>query len=123
MVIGTALGWSAGKVIAMSILLAFVFGYGLTMMPLLRAGLTPSAAAGLALAADTASIALMEVVDNAVMLVIPGAMDAGLESPRFWMGLVAALVLAGAAAFPLNRWLIARGRGHAVVHRHHHGHV
>ena len=119
MVIGTALGWSNAATIAISVALAFVFGYGLTMLPLVRAGMTLAAAAGLALAADTASIVIMEIVDNAIMLMIPGAMDAGLASPLFWGSLAASLVIAGLAAFPVNRWLIARGRGHAVVHRHH----
>ena len=119
MVIGTALGWGNGATMALAIGLAFVFGYALTMRPLLRAGLTAGAAAGLALAADTASITIMEIVDNAIMLAIPGAMDAGLKEPLFWGSLALALLIAGAAAFPVNRWLIARGRGHAVVHRHH----
>ena len=92
------------------------------MMPLLRSGLAFGAAAKLALAADTASIAIMEVVDNAIMLAIPGAMHAGLRSPLFWGSLAVALLIAGVAAFALNRWLIARGRGHAVVHQHHGGH-
>ena len=119
MVIGTALAWSNVRTIAISVLLAFVFGYALTMLPLLRAGLAFGGAAKLALAADTASIAIMEVVDNAIMLAIPGAMHAGLRSPLFWGSLAVALLIAGAAAFPVNRWLIARGRGHAVVHGHH----
>jgi hypothetical protein len=119
LVIGTALGWGNGATMVLAIGLAFVFGYALTMLPLLRAGLTAGAAAGLALAADTASITIMEIVDNAIMLAIPGAMDAGLGEPLFWGSLAVALVIAGAAAFPVNRWLIARGRGHAVVHRHH----
>ena len=119
MVIGTALALSNGATIAISVVLAFVFGYGLTMLPLLRSGIAFGTVVGLAFASDTASIALMELVDNAFMLVIPGAMEAGLASPLFWGSLVASLVIAGAAAFPLNRWLIARGRGHAVVHRHH----
>jgi len=119
MVVGTARGWGNGATIAISIVLAFVFGYALTMLPLLRAGLTLGAAISLALAADTVSIAIMEVVDNLVMLVIPGAMEAGLRSPLFWTSLAISLLIAGVAAFPVNRWLIARGRGHAVVHRHH----
>ena len=119
MVIGTALGWGNGATMVLAIGLAFVFGYALTMRPLLRAGMTAGAAAGLALAADTASITIMEIVDNAIMLAIPGAMDAGLKEPLFWGSLALALVIAGAAAFPVNRWLIARGRGHAVVHQHH----
>jgi hypothetical protein len=89
------------------------------MRPLLRSGLALAAAARLALAADTISITIMEIVDNAIMLVIPGAMDAGVGSPLFWGSLAFALIIAGAAAFPVNWWLIARGRGHAVVHAHH----
>jgi hypothetical protein len=119
MVIGTALGWGPWATIALAVALAFVFGYLLTLVPLLRAGLRVGAALPLALASDTVSITIMEVMDNAVMLVIPGAMDAGLASPRFWGSLLVALLLAGAAAFPVNRWLIARGRGHALMHRHH----
>lgn len=119
MIIGTALGWTALSTIGLAVGLAFVFGYAFTMVPLLRAGLAFGAVLKLALAADTASIAIMEIVDNAIMLVIPGAMDAHLDSPLFWGSLGAALVIAGAAAFPVNRWLISRGRGHAVVHAHH----
>lgn len=119
MIIGTALGWSALSTIAVAVGLAFVFGYAFTMVPLLRAGLAFGAAVKLALAADTVSIAIMEIVDNAIMLVIPGAMDAHLTSQLFWGALAVALVIAGAAAFPVNRWLISRGRGHAVVHAHH----
>ena len=119
MVLGTALGWSNLHTIAAAVILAFLFGYALTMWPLLRSGLALGAAVKLALAADTVSIAIMEVVDNLIMLVVPGAMDAGLDTPLFWSALAGALVIAGAAAFPANRWLIARGRGHAVVHGHH----
>jgi hypothetical protein len=119
MVIGTALGWGTASTIALAVVLAFVFGYAFTMVPLLRAGLAFGAVLRLALAADTASIVIMEVVDNAIMLVIPGAMDAGLDSGLFWGSLAVALLIAGAAAFPVNRWLIARGMGHAVVHEHH----
>ena len=119
MVIGTALGWSAISTIGLAVGLAFVFGYAFTMVPLLRAGLAFGAVLKLALAADTVSIAIMEIVDNAIMLVIPGAMDAHLDSFLFWGSLGAALVIAGAAAFPVNRWLISRGKGHAVVHGHH----
>jgi hypothetical protein len=122
MVIGTGLGWSNGQTIAIAVVLAFLFGYGLTMLPLLGAGLAFRSAVKLALAADTASILIMEIVDNAIMFVIPGAMNAGLRSPLFWGSLAMALVIAGAAAFPVNRWLIARGRGHAVVHEHHAAH-
>ena len=116
---GAALNWSSEPTIGLAVVLAFIFGYTFTMFPLLRAGLSFGAAMKLALAADTASIAIMEIVDNAIMLVIPGAMDAGLDSGLFWISLAVALLIAGAAAFPLNRWLIARGKGHAVVHQHH----
>jgi hypothetical protein len=119
MIIGTALGWGAGATIALAVALAFLFGYALTMLPLLRSGMTFGTAVGLAFASDTASITIMEIVDNAIMLVIPGAMDAPLSSPLFWGSLTLALVIAGTFAFPLNRWLIARGRGHALVHAHH----
>ena len=119
MVIGTALGWGNGATIALAIALAFLFGYALTMLPLLRSGIAFGTAVSLAFASDTASITIMEIVDNAIMLVIPGAMDAPLSSPLFWGSLAVALVIAGAFAFPLNRWLIARGRGHALVHAHH----
>jgi hypothetical protein len=119
LVVGTALGWGNGATIALAVVLAFLFGYGLTMLPLLRSGLAFGSALGLALAADTASIAIMEIVDNAIMLLIPGAMHAGLGTLLFWGSLAVALLFAGAAAFPVNRWLIARGRGHAVVHGHH----
>jgi hypothetical protein len=119
MVIGSAAGWSAGATVALSVALAFLFGYSLTSLPLLRSGLALSAVVPLALASDTISIAIMEVVDNAIMLLIPGAMDAGPGDPGFWAALAAALLIAGAAAFPANRWLIARGKGHAVVHEHH----
>lgn len=91
----------------------------MTLWPLLRAGFAPAMALGLALASDTLSIATMEIVDNGLMLVIPGAMQAGLSEPLFWGSLMLSLILAGAAAFPVNRWLIARGRGHALVHAHH----
>ena len=123
MVIGTALGWGNFQTIVLSIVLAFFFGYSLTMLPLLRAGLALGAALPLALASDTLSIAVMEIVDNAIMLLIPGALAAGLTDPLFWGSLAASLVIAGAVAFPVNRWLIARGKGHAVVHEHHHGHA
>jgi hypothetical protein len=119
MVIGTALGWGNLATIALAVVLAFIFGYALTLVPLLRAGLAFGTALGLAFAADTLSITIMEIVDNAIMLLIPGAMDAGLSDVRFWGSLAFALVVAGAAAFPVNRWLIMRGRGHAVVHGRH----
>ena len=119
MVIGTALGWENFATIALAIALAFASGYALTMLPLLRAGLDPKEAMRLALASDTVSIAIMELVDNAIMLLIPGAMDAHLTELTFWASLGFALVVAGVAAYPANRWLIARGKGHAVVHAHH----
>ncbi len=110
MVIGTALGWGNGATIALAVVMALGFGYALTMLPLLRGGLGLRRALKVALAADTASIAIMEIVDNAVMLAIPGAMSAGLGSVIFWVSLAFSLLVAGAAAFPVNRWLIARGR-------------
>jgi hypothetical protein len=119
LIIGTALGWGVGQIITLAVALAFLFGYMFTMLPLLRHGMTLGAAFVLALASDTASIGIMEVVDNAVMLLIPDAMDAGLMSPLFWGSMVIALAVAGAFAFPVNRWLIARGKGHALVHAHH----
>jgi hypothetical protein len=119
MVIGTALDWGNGATIALSIALAFLFGYSLTMLPLLRGGVALAAAIPVAFAADTISITIMEIVDNAIILVIPGAMEAGLTDILFWSSLVVALLIAGVAAFPANRYLIARGRGHAVVHTYH----
>jgi hypothetical protein len=119
MVVGVALQLGNWTTVVLSVVLAFFFGYSLTMLPLFRAGLGLKTAGALAFASDTASIALMEVVDNLIMLVIPGAMDAGLSSLLFWGSLVASLVVAGLAAFPLNRWLIERGAGHAVLHRYH----
>jgi Domain of unknown function (DUF4396) len=119
MIIGTALRWTNAATIALSVALAFFFGYALTLAPLLRAGLSVGAALGLAFASDTVSIAIMEIVDNVIMVVIPGAMDAGLGAPLFWISLAGALAVAGVLAFPVNRWLIARGRGHAVIHRYH----
>jgi Domain of unknown function (DUF4396) len=122
MIIGTALGWGDLATLLLAIVLAFFFGYALTMLPLLRAGLAFGAAVPLALASDTISIAVMELVDNAIILLIPGAMDAGLGNLLFWGSLTVALLIAGAVAFPVNRWLIDRGKGHAVVHQHHHAH-
>jgi hypothetical protein len=119
MVIGTWLGWGNAATIALAVVLAFFFGYSLTLLPLLKA-VPVGAALRLALAADTASITVMEIVDNAIMLFIPGAMGAGLASVLFWASLAISLAVAAVAAFPVNRWLIARGRGHAVVHAHHH---
>jgi hypothetical protein len=116
MVIGTALGFSEWGTVALAVALAFFFGYLLTSLPLLRAGLALSAVIPIALASDTLSIAVMEIIDNAIMLGVPGAMEAGLDNVLFWGALSVALVLAGVVAFPVNRWLIVRGRGHAVVH-------
>ena len=116
MVIGTALGWSDLATIALAVALAFFFGYALTIGPVLRSGLALRAAVPVALAADTVSITVMEVVDNAVMLLVPGAMEAGLASWLFWGALAFALAVAFVVTLPVNRWLIARGRGHAVVH-------
>jgi hypothetical protein len=122
MVIGTALGLSNAATIALAVLLAFAFGYGLTMIPLIRHGLAYGTVLSLALVSDTVSITIMEIVDNAIMLLIPGAMDAGLNSLLFWGSLAVALIIAGAAAFPVNRWLISRGKGHTVVHEYHRHH-
>jgi hypothetical protein len=118
-VIGTWRGWGDVATIGTAIGLAFVFGYSFTLVPLLRGGVGFRSALGLALVADTLSITVMEIVDNAVLLAVPGAMDAGLGDAVFWGSLAVALAVAWVAAFPVNRWLIARGRGHAVVHAHH----
>jgi hypothetical protein len=120
LVIGTALGWGTVATLALAVALAFFFGYSLTMIPLLRSGLALATVLPLAFASDTLSITVMEIVDNLVIVLIPGAMDAGLGSLLFWGSLAFALAVAFVAAFPVNRWLIARGRGHAVVHEHHH---
>jgi hypothetical protein len=119
LMIGTAAGLATGWTIALSIGLAFLFGYTLSSLPLVRAGLGLGAALSVVLAADTLSIATMEVVDNAVMAVVPGAMDAGLVNPTFWWSMALALVIAGAAAYPVNKVLLARGRGHALTHGFH----
>jgi len=119
MVLGTALGWSNTATVVTSVVLAFVAGFALTALPFLKQGYSVADAARIASAADAASITVMEIVDNLVMLWIPGAMEASLSSPLFWGSLAFALVVAGVFAFPVNRWLIARGRGHAVVHARH----
>ncbi|MEZ0579020.1 DUF4396 domain-containing protein [Nocardioides sp. MH1] len=119
LVIGTAAGLANGWTVAISIALAFTFGYALSTLPVLKAGTGLAAALGVVLAADTLSIATMEVVDNAVVLVIPGAMDAGLVNPTFWVSLVLALAVAFLAAYPVNAWLLARGKGHALTHGYH----
>ena len=119
MIIGTALGWSDLQTIVLAVALAFLFGYSFTSLPLLRSGMALATVVPIALASDTLSITVMEITDNAIMLVIPGAMEAGLDDVKFWGSLAVALLVAGAVAYPVNRWLLARGKGHAVVHRHH----
>jgi hypothetical protein len=114
--IGAALGWSDAATIALAIGLAFLFGYSLTSLPLLRGGLALAAVVPIAFASDTLSIAVMEVVDNAIILVIPGAMEAGLGDVLFWGSLSFALFVAGLFAYPVNRWLLQRGKGHTAVH-------
>jgi hypothetical protein len=120
MVIGTALGWGDWSTVALAVALAFFFGYSLTIGPVLNAGVPFKAALKVALAADTLSITVMEIVDNAIMLLVPGAMEAGLASWLFWASLAFALAVAFVLTVPVNRWLIGRGRGHAVVHEYHH---
>ena len=120
MVIGTALGWGDVATIVLAIVLAFFFGYLLTFLPVRRAGLGFGAAAKVALAADTVSILVMEIVDNAILLAVPGAMEAGLSDPLFWGSLAVALAVAFVVTVPVNRAMIGRGRGHAVVHQYHH---
>jgi hypothetical protein len=121
LVIATALDWHDLPSVVLSIVLAFVFGYGLTVRPLLASGIPAGRASRLAFASDTVSITVMELVDTATILVIPGAMAAGLADPLFWGSLAASLAIAGVIAWPVNRWLIARGRGHAVIHGADHG--
>jgi Domain of unknown function (DUF4396) len=120
MVIATALGWDDVASIALAVLLAFFFGYLLTSLPLIRAGLSAAAIVTTALAADTVSIAVMEAIDNLVVLLVPGAMEAGLGDALFWLPLLGGFVVAFPFAFLVNRSLIARGKGHAVVHEYHH---
>ena len=119
LVIATSLRWGNAGSIALAVLLAFVFGYAFTLVPLMRGGMTFTAAASVALAADTVSIVVMEIMDNAVMLVIPGAMDAEITDTLFWISLALSFVVAFVVTVPVNRRLIARGRGHAMVHVHH----
>ncbi len=122
MVIGTALGWSDLATVLLAVALAFLFGYSFTIGPVLRSGLALSAAIPVALAADTISITVMEIVDNAVMLLIPGAMDSGVTSWLFWGNLAVALAIAFLVTLPIHRLLIARRKSHAVVHQYHRGH-
>jgi hypothetical protein len=122
MVIATALGWGNLSSIALAVLLAFVFGYTLTLQPVLRAGVPLRRAVPLTLASDTASITVMEIADNGFILLVPGAMEAGIGDGLFWWSLLVGLLIAFVLALPLNRWLIGRGRGHAVVHAYHEGH-
>jgi hypothetical protein len=121
MVLTTALGWGNAANIVVSIVLAFFFGYSLAIRPVLRAGVPFRQALGVALAADTVSIAVMELVDNGTIVAVPGAIDAGLSDVLFWGSLVASLAIAFVITVPVNRWMISRGRGHAVVHQYHHG--
>ncbi|MGH7157451.1 MAG: DUF4396 domain-containing protein [Candidatus Saccharimonadales bacterium] len=120
LVIGTALALSVAVTIGLAVGLAFVFGYALTVLPLIRGGVRLRMALGIALAADTLSILVMEVVDNGIMLAIPGALEAGLANVLFWGSLAFALFVAFWAAFPVNLFLLRRGKGHALAHRHHH---
>jgi hypothetical protein len=122
MVIGTSLGLHPAATVVLAVALAFVFGYALTMRGVLRAGVGVRQALRVALAADTVSIAVMELVDNAVMVGVPGAMDAGITGGLFWGALAFALFVAFVVTTPINRWMIGRGRGHAVVHSYHHAH-
>ncbi|MBB5138548.1 multisubunit Na+/H+ antiporter MnhG subunit [Thermocatellispora tengchongensis] len=119
LVIATALGWGDVPSIALAVVLAFFFGYLLTLMPLRRAGVGWGSAIKLALAADTVSILVMEIVDNGVMLAVPGAMDAALTSVLFWGALAFSLAVAFVVTTPVNKWIIGKGRGHAVVHAYH----
>ncbi|MFC5665736.1 DUF4396 domain-containing protein [Kitasatospora misakiensis] len=119
MVLGTAFGLHSGATVVLSVLLAFVFGYALTMRGVLKAGLDVRTAVKVALAADTVSIIVMEIIDNSVMVTVPGAMDSGLGDVLFWIALAGSLALAFVLTVPVNKWMIGRGRGHAVVHAYH----
>ena len=119
MILATWWGWGNFASIVLAVVLAFFFGYGLTSMPLFRSGMSLRQVAPLAFASDTASITTMEIVDNLFILIVPGAISAGLGDALFWWSLAVSLLIAGAFAYPVNRWLLARGRGHAVVHAHH----
>jgi hypothetical protein len=120
MVIGTSLGLHNAATVILSVALAFVFGYALTMRGVLRAGIGFTSALKVALAADTVSILIMEILDNAIMVIVPGAMDAGISSLLFWAALAFSLLVAFLLTTPVNRWMISRGKGHAVVHAYHH---
>jgi hypothetical protein len=120
LIIGEALGWPSGQTITLAIILAFLFGYGLSILPLLKARVALRTALGVVLAADTLSIATMEIVDNTVMAMVPGAMEAGLGNILFWISMVVALAAAFVVAFPVNRYLLQRGKGHALLHTYHH---
>ncbi|HYH75598.1 MAG TPA: DUF4396 domain-containing protein [Candidatus Saccharimonadales bacterium] len=119
LIIGEALGWSTAQTVALAVALAFLFGYGLSLLPLLKARVALGTALGVVLAADTLSIATMEIVDNAVMALVPGAMGAGLGNLLFWLSMAVALAAAFVAAYPVNRWLLQRGKGHALMHQYH----
>ena len=120
LILGTLYGWPTLTTIAVAIGLAFLFGYTLSIIPLIKSGMQLGAAMGLVLAADTLSILTMEIVDNGVVAIIPGAMSSGVVNPVFWMSLTLALFLAFWAAFPVNYYLIGKGKGHALMHGHHH---
>jgi hypothetical protein len=120
LVVGTMFGWHTAATVALSVTLAFLFGYILSLMPVIKSGVAWRMALGIVLAADTLSIATMEIVDNLVMVVVPGAMDAGLGNPLFWLTMPVALTAAFVAAFPVNRYLLQRGKGHALLHSYHH---
>jgi MFS-type transporter involved in bile tolerance (Atg22 family) len=122
MAIAEAFGWSNVVQIVLAIALAFLFGYALTMRPVLRAGVPFRQATGVALASDTVSISIMEGIDNVFVLLVPGAIDAGLGDAKFWWSIALGFAIAFGPAWAANRWLIARGKGHAVVHQYHHGH-
>jgi len=119
MILSTWWGWGSLASIVLAVVLAFFFGYSLTSLPLLRSGMSVRQVAPVAFASDTASITTMEIIDNLFILIIPGAISAGLGDPLFWWSLAVGLLIAGIVAYPVNRWLIARGRGHAAVHAHH----
>jgi hypothetical protein len=120
MAVATAFSWGNAVQIVLAILLAFVFGYSLTLQPVLRAGVGFRQASAIAFASDTVSIAIMEAVDNGFVLVVPGAIDAGLGDAKFWWSIALGFAIAFGPAWAANRWLIARGKGHAVVHQYHH---